>query len=150
MQLNFPTYIFDVIEREGKTQIFDNIRKKYVALTPEEWVRQHVIKYLAEQQIPLSLISVEREIKVNTLRKRFDILVYNNNAKPCMLIECKAPEVKLTQHVLNQIALYNSQFNVAYLYISNGLQHIVCKFDYSKKKYIAIKIFPTWVALCEE
>jgi hypothetical protein len=147
MQLNFPAYDFKISEGDGKSYIFDIIRKKNVVLIPEEWVRQHIIKFLIENNYPASLISVERQLKFNQLKKRFDILVYDNQAKPIMLIECKAPDVKLSQETLNQIALYNTQFKVDYLFISNGLTHLIYRFDKELKKYYPLKNFPNWNSL---
>ena len=144
VQLNFPTYDFRISDIEGKTYIFDIIRKKYVMLTPEEWVRQHIVKFLIDNQYPISLISVEKQIKVNHLKKRFDVLVFNKLTTPVMLIECKAPDIKLTQESLNQIALYNTQFKVDYLFISNGIQHLICKFNKEQNKYFAVDSIPTW------
>lgn len=147
MQLNFPAFDFKISDIDGKSYIFDIIRKKNVLLTPEEWVRQHIVRFLIENNYPPSLISVERQIKFNQLKKRFDILVYNNQAKPILLIECKAPEVKLCQETLNQIALYNTQFKVDYLFISNGLKHLICMYDKDLNKYIALENFPNWNSL---
>lgn len=147
MQLNFPAYDFKISEMDGKSYIFDIIRKKNVVLTPEEWVRQHIIRFLIENEYPQSLISVERQIVFNKLKKRFDILVYNNNATPLMLIECKAPDVKLSQETLNQIALYNTQFKVDYLFISNGLKHLICRYDKELNKFTALENFPSWNSL---
>lgn len=147
MQLNFPAYDFKITDINGKNYIFDIIRKKNLVLTPEEWVRQHIVWFLIENNYPPSLISIERQITFNQLKKRFDILVYNNQAAPIMLIECKAPEVKLSQETLNQIALYNTQFKVDYLFISNGLKHLICRYDKGLNKYIALEKFPDWNSL---
>ncbi len=147
MQLNFPVYDFKITDKDGKNYIFDIIRKKNVVLTPEEWVRQHIVRFLIENDYPPSLISVERQITFNQLKKRFDILVYNNQAAPIMLIECKSPEVKLSQETLNQIALYNTQFKVDYLFISNGLKHLICRYDKDTNKYKAVENFPIWNSL---
>lgn len=147
MQLNFPAYDFKITDIDGKNYIFDIIRKKNLVLTPEEWVRQHIVRFLIENNYPPSLISIERQITFNQLKKRFDILVYNNQAAPIMLIECKAPEVKLSQETLNQIALYNTQFKVDYLFISNGLKHLICRYDKGLNKYIALEKFPDWNSL---
>lgn len=147
MQLNFPAYDFKITDINGKNYIFDIIRKKNLVLTPEEWVRQHIVRFLIENNYPPSLISIERQITFNQLKKRFDILVYNNQAAPIMLIECKAPEVKLSQETLNQIALYNTQFKVDYLFISNGLKHLICRYDKGLNKYIALEKFPDWNSL---
>ena len=104
--------------------IFDGIRRKYVALTPEEWVRQHLIHYLvAEKSYPASLMSVETPLKYDRMDKRSDVLVHNRNGQPLMLVECKAPEVAITQKVFEQIAIYNLTIQAPYLMVTNGLQH---------------------------
>jgi hypothetical protein len=129
-QLNFPGYPFRIMENNGKPTIFDPVRKKYVVLTPEEWVRQHVIQFLSlEKQIPLSLISVESEIRLYNTRKRFDIVVCDRNGKPLILVECKAPSVPLSQEVLDQAIRYNMTLKVSLLMLTNGLQHIFCRVD---------------------
>ena len=117
---------FDVRTKvEGKrTLIFDSIRKKYVALTPEEWVRQHLIHYLITgKNYPAALISVETPLKYARVDKRSDALVHDRNGKPLMLVECKAPEVALTQKVFEQIAIYNLTIQAPCLMVTNGLQH---------------------------
>ena len=122
--LNFPA--FDVrTKTEGKrTLIFDSIRKKYVALTPEEWVRQHLIHYLiTEKKYPATLISVETPLKYAHVDKRSDVLVHDRNGQPLMLAECKAPEVAITQKVFEQIAVYNLAIQAPCLMVTNGLQH---------------------------
>jgi hypothetical protein len=122
--------------------IFDPIRKKNIVLTPEEWVRQHVIAFLVQtQKYPMSLIAVERMITFNQLKKRFDVLVYNKSGKPEILIECKAPEVKLSSETLFQIATYNMIFKVPYLFVSNGMKHLLFQLN-EEGKYISIEQFP--------
>lgn len=139
--LNFPDFQFKIFELEGKFWIYDAYRKKDVVLTPEEWVRQHVLEYLCKfQKYPSSLISVERSLTFNQLKKRFDILVYDTSTKPFMLVECKAPEVKLSSETLFQIATYNTVFQVPYLFISNGMQHLL--FELKDNKYQSIQGFP--------
>ncbi|MDP3929707.1 MAG: type I restriction enzyme HsdR N-terminal domain-containing protein [Bacteroidota bacterium] len=141
--LNFPKYHFSLKRELEKEYIFDSIRKKWVVLTPEEWVRQHVIAYLVQtERLPASLIAVERMIKYNKLVKRFDVLLYNTLGKPAMLIECKAPEVNLSKETLFQIATYNTVFKVPYLFITNGIMHQVYAWDESGK-YLALDAFPT-------
>ena len=123
-QLHFPP--FDIRTKvEGKRMmIFDGIRKKYVALTPEEWVRQHLIHYLVtEKGYPASLISVEAPHQYARVGKRSDVLIHNRNGQPLMLVECKAPEVNITQKVFEQIAVYNLTIHAPYLMVTNGLQH---------------------------
>ncbi len=142
MQLNFPEYTFKTKNETGKKRIYDIIRKRYVALTPEEWVRQHVLCFLTlSKQYPQSLIAVEREIKFNNLRKRFDVLLFDKSGKPMMLIECKAFDVKLTSQTLRQIATYNMSFKVPYLFVSNGLKHMLFVLN-AENKYVQTEEFP--------
>lgn len=123
-KLNLPEYEFR-IRRENEVQfIFDKRRKKELVLTPEEWVRQNLLQYLIEEKkYPEGLVSVEAGLKVNTLQKRYDALVFGKDGRPLVLIECKAPEVPITQKAFEQILAYNSQINAPYLLISNGLKH---------------------------
>jgi type I site-specific restriction endonuclease len=143
--LDFPEYHFVIRKHQGKKEIFDFIRRKYVALTPEEWVRQHTLHYLNEQlHIPAGLIIVEKSLSLNTLAKRADILVYDKKARPCMLVECKAAGVKVTQYVFEQIAHYNIEFKVKYLFVTNGIEHFVFMVDHQTRKITALKHFPDW------
>jgi type I site-specific restriction endonuclease len=140
--LNFPEYTFPIKKMDEREFIFDSIRKKWIILTPEEWVRQHVIAYLVQtEKLPASLIAVERLLKYNQLAKRFDVLLYNTLGKPSMLIECKAPSVKLSGETLFQIATYNMVFKVPYLYITNGLQHHLYA-NVESEKYMPLAAFP--------
>jgi len=128
--LNFPGFRFRIVDNEGKFSIFDPVRKRYVALTPEEWVRQHVIQYLVqEKQVPLSLIRAEAEIRLYNTRKRFDLAVYDRNGQAMLVVECKAPSVPLSQEVLDQAVRYNLTMKVGFLMLTNGLQHIYCQID---------------------
>jgi hypothetical protein len=128
--LNFPEYQFHRIEKEGKLLIFDPVRKKYVVLTPEEWVRQHVIRFLVqEKQVPLTLISVEVEFRLFNTVKRFDLAVSDRNGQALLMVECKAPTVALSQQVLDQAVRYNMTLKVGLLLLTNGLQHVYCTVD---------------------
>ena len=123
-ELNFPAFDFRTKSDGKRILIFDSIRKKYVALTPEEWVRQHLIHYLiVEKTVPATLISVEMPLKYAHVDKRSDVLVHNRNGQPLMLAECKAPEVSITQKVFEQIAVYNLAIQAPCLMVTNGLQH---------------------------
>jgi len=134
--LNLPQVEFRIKSKENKQFIFDIIRKKYVVLTPEEWVRQHVIHYLiTEKGYPKSLIAVEKQLTINKLIKRFDILVFNAMGTPELMIECKAPSIKITQETFDQIARYNLKLNAEYLMVTNGLQHYFCKLDHENQQY---------------
>ena len=130
LKLNFPEYIFRITEKDGKLTIFDPVRRRYVILTPEEWVRQHVLQFLIrEKQVPLSLIIVEAEFRLFKTRKRFDVMVNDRNGRPLLLVECKAPSVPLSQEVLDQAARYNLAMQVGNLMLTNGLHHVFCKTD---------------------
>lgn len=143
MQLNFPTYKFKTKREQDINYVFDIIRKKYVVLTPEEWVRQHIVHYLiTEKKYPQSLIALERGLTVNGRKKRFDILVFNKNGQPHLLIECKSPEIEVNKAVFEQIAIYNSQFKASYLLLSNGLQHISVSYSADFKEYVFLDEVP--------
>lgn len=141
--LNLPTYQFKLKQKGTMTQIFDMFRKKYVVLTPEEWVRQNFLQFLIkEKNFPASLIAVEMGLKYNQLQKRADILVYDKSGNPYLMVECKAPEVKITQDVFDQVARYNMNFKVKYLVITNGLNHFCCQMDYSTNNYQYLENIP--------
>lgn len=134
--LNFPKYTFRFKSKENNLLIFDEIRRKFVKLTPEEWVRQHSIQYLLKDKgYPAGLMMVEREYKRNGLQKRIDIAVCDLNGKAELLVECKAPHIVLSQVVFDQIARYNLEFQARYLMVTNGLNHFYCRLDYEQKKY---------------
>lgn len=128
-QVHFDEYPFRIESRNNSKCIFDIVRKKLVTLTPEEWVRQHVLHYLAANQYPLSHIAVERGIVLNGLRKRFDIVVFDKNSAPAMIVECKAPEETLNEKVFEQIARYNLSLKVNYLWVTNGANNYCCKLN---------------------
>jgi type I site-specific restriction endonuclease len=146
MQLNLP--VFDIKTRKtraGKTEVFDAIRKKYVALTPEEWVRQHFLHFLVSQKgYPPSLIAVEKGLKVNQMQKRFDAVVFDKRGNPLVLIEFKSPKVELDQKTFDQVSMYNLKMKVNYLVISNGLKHYCCRMDYEKDAYYFLKEIPSY------
>jgi len=135
-QLNLPQYIFRIKNQNEKDFIFDEQRKKYVSLTPEEWVRQNFLRYLIEVKLyPASLLAVEQELKLNGMKKRCDAIVYNYNAEPIVIIEFKAPNIRINQKTFDQTAVYNSKLGVEYLIISNGLNHYFCKVDSVNSRY---------------
>ncbi len=141
--LSLPAYDFRYTERENKKYIFDIIRKKYVLLTPEEWVRQSFIRYLIEEKGYIqSLVRVEMFFKLNRLSKRADIALFNRSGQPKVLVECKSPKVKIRQVVFEQVARYNLSFGVDYLIVTNGLEHFCCKMDYEKKSYTFLEEIP--------
>jgi hypothetical protein len=142
-KLNLPTYSFNIKLIEQRKYIFDFIRKKFVILTPEEWVRQNFLRYLVdEKKYPASLIAVEMEFKLNNLSKRSDAVVYNKFGNPLLIVECKALSVKIDQKVFDQIARYNMKLNVEYLVVTNGIQHFCCKIDYKNNNYSFLKEVP--------
>ncbi|MCF8267801.1 MAG: type I restriction enzyme HsdR N-terminal domain-containing protein [Ignavibacteriales bacterium] len=123
--------------------IFDRWRKKYVALTPEEWVRQNFVMFLVEEKtFPGSLMSLEKGLQVEGRTKRTDIVAYNRQGKPLLIVECKAPEVKITESVFDQIVRYNMSLQVNYIVVTNGLQHFCCHLDYEKISYTFLKEIP--------
>lgn len=141
--LNFPAYSFRFKNSENKVSIFDDIRKKFIILTPEEWVRQHTVQFLLqEKKYPKSYLNVEKLIKINDINKRYDIVVFEPNGEIFLLIECKAPEVTITQNTFDQIARYNLKLNAKYLMVTNGLNHYFCQMDFEKEEYIFLKELP--------
>jgi hypothetical protein len=145
-QLNLPTYKFRIKSTKNKYEIFDIIRKKYVILTPEEWVRQHIIHFLIEEKkYPVSLIGVEKKLTINNLTKRTDILIFNNKGLPHIIVECKAPSVPITQGSFDQIARYNLKLKANLLIVSNGLQHYISKMDFENEKYIFLENIPDYI-----
>ena len=143
--LNLPPYKYKLKSSENKTFIFDVIRKKYLVLTPEEWVRQHIIHFLIDQKgYPKSLISVEKQVVVNNLNKRTDIVVYAKSGLPYIIVECKAPSVKVTQNAFDQIARYNLKLNADYLIVSNGLQHFFAQLDNEKECFTFLEDIPKY------
>ncbi len=142
-RLNFPPYDFRVKSSENKVHIFDIIRKKFVALSPEEWVRQHVLHWLiSDKKYPPSIISVEKQVEVNNLKKRCDIIVFNPQGSINILVECKSYSSEINQMVFDQIARYNLRLQSKYLIVTNGLEHYFCKMDWEKEKYIFLKHIP--------
>ena len=145
-QLNFPSYSFRFKNSENKVSIFDEIRKKFIILTPEEWVRQHVIQFLlVEKKYPKSLINVEKVLKINDLRKRYDVVVFNPDGSIFILIECKAPEIKTAQATFDQIARYNMTLKAEFLMVTNGHNHYFCQMDFENEKYEFLKELPDYL-----
>lgn len=143
-KLNFQAYQFRFKNSENKVAIFDEIRKKFVVLTPEEWVRQHVVQYLLlEKNYPKSYINVEKILKLNGLTKRYDVVVFHPDGSIMLLVECKAPEVKITQNTFDQIARYNLTLKAEYLMVTNGQNHYFCQMDFEQEKYHFLKELPT-------
>lgn len=140
-----PKYNFKTRLVSGKKQIFDPVRKKYVYLTKEEWVRQNIIQFLIKEKFyPVSLIRVEFKLKFNTLSKRADIVCFDNNGSVMLLVECKSPEIQLNQNVFDQIAIYNLSFKAKFLLVTNGLNYFCCEMNYSLKKYSFLSEIPSF------
>ena len=149
LPLNLPNYDFKMKTEQGIRQIFDPVRKKMVKLDPEEWVRQNLIQFLyQEKKYPISLMAVEKGLTVNGLSKRFDLLCYSNDSKPLLLVECKAPSVKISQSAFDQISVYNLQFKVPFLLVSNGLEHFCCQLDYTNNSYSFLTEIPNYQNYC--
>ena len=141
--LNFPSFNFRFKNSENKVSIFDEIRKKFIILTPEEWVRQHTVQFLLhEKKYPKSYLNVEKVIKLNEITKRYDIVVFRPDGSLFLLIECKAPEVKITQDTFDQIARYNMKLKARYLMVTNGLNHYFCQMDFDKEQYVFLEELP--------
>lgn len=149
--LNLPSYDHRIIREGKKTKIFDQVRKKFLVLTPEEWVRQNFIQYLIQaKNYPSSLISIEQGLKVNNLSKRCDILIYNSFGKAILLVECKSHTVKLSSETFQQAARYNICFKLPYLIITNGVQHFCSKIDFELSSYNFLQDIPNYHELNRE
>ncbi|MEP2935140.1 MAG: type I restriction enzyme HsdR N-terminal domain-containing protein [Gilvibacter sp.] len=147
-RLNFSPYSFRFKSSENNTLIFDPVRKKFVVLTPEEWVRQHVLAFLTEEKkIPLALISVEKEIKVHRTRKRYDIIVFRSDGQLALIVECKAPSIAISQETFDQIARYNLALDASYLMVTNGLNHYYCTQNHEAKTYEFLREIPSYPLL---
>jgi hypothetical protein len=144
--LNLPPYAFKLKKKNGLLYVFDDLRKKHLVLTPEEWVRQHFVKYLIDyKNYPKSLIKLEGGLTLNQLQKRTDIVIFNKDGKADILVECKASTIKIDQKVFDQAASYNMIHQVNFLVVSNGLQHYYCKMDYINKTYYFIEELPSYI-----
>ena len=144
-RLNLPSFEIKLSGTPEKPKIFDILRRKYVTLTPEEWVRQHFVHYLIEHKgYPMALLANEVELKAGDKRLRCDSILYNKVVQPRMIIEYKAPTVVLTQRVFDQISAYNLLLHVDYLVVSNGMQHYCCKKDYDHQKYLFLEDIPDY------
>ncbi len=145
--LNLPTYPFRLKEENNTFCIFDEIRKKFLVLTPEEWVRQHFVQFLIrEKRYPRSLVKLEGGLKLNSLQKRSDILLFNNTGAKIVLVECKAPSIKITQSAFDQVARYNFVHRVQYLVVTNGMEHFCAKIDFQKETYKFLEDLPAYSA----
>ncbi len=144
-ELNFPKFEFRFKSNENKVSIFDEIRKKFIILQPEEWVRQHSVQYLIQHKnYPKSLINVEKELKVNGLSKRYDIVVFNPDGSIHIIVECKSHHVKIDQTTFDQIARYNLTLNANYLMVTNGINHYYCRMDFENERYEFLRDIPSY------
>ncbi len=150
LSLNLPKYETKICERDGKLQIFDPLRKCHVALTPEEWVRQHFVNFLIESRgFPAALMANEVTITVNGMKRRCDTVVYDRQLQPRVIVEYKAPTVKITKEVFAQISRYNLTLKVDYLIVSNGLQHYCCRMDYPNNSYSFLQEIPEYTKIVQ-
>ena len=147
-QLNLPTYDLRLRRTGNRDMIFDVLRRKYVALTPEEWARQHFVHFLIEHKgYPTALLANEIELRIGGKHLRADTLLYNKELRPHMLIEYKSPTIALTQKVFDQISAYNLLLHADYLIVSNGMQHICCRMDYEQNTYHFLEKIPDYSEL---
>ena len=144
-KLNFHDFDFSFKSKENKTYIFDPIRKKWLVLNPEEWVRQNCIQFLLKtKNVPLGFIQVEKKLNVNNTEKRYDLVVFKPDLSIDLLVECKSPKVKITQKTFDQIARYNLVLKSDYLMLTNGLNHFFCKMDFEKREYLFLPDLPNY------
>ncbi|WP_353777655.1 type I restriction enzyme HsdR N-terminal domain-containing protein [Winogradskyella sp. 3972H.M.0a.05] len=144
-KLNFPECSIRLKNSENKTLIFDPIRKKFVVLQPEEWVRQHCIQFLLnEKDYPKSLINVEKQIKLNGVTKRYDIVVFNTDGSIHLIVECKAPNITIDQSTFDQIARYNLALKANLLMVTNGINHYYCDMDFEQERYNFLRELPSY------
>ena len=143
--LNLPDFDIKIKNIENKSFVFDIVRKKYVSLTPEEWVRQNFLHYLVfEKYYPASLISIEHFLTINKYSRRCDIVVFDNNAKPLVIVECKAPAIKITQQTFDQAAAYDLKLCVRYLILTNGMKHYCCRMDKENNSITKMDTIPDY------
>ena len=142
-ELNLPQYSFKITRDDKSEMIFDPLRKKYVKLTPEEWVRQNFLQYLIQQgKYAPGLIGVEVMFHFNKLKRRADILIHDRTGQPVMIVECKSPEVPINDKVFDQIVNYNMEFKVPYFIVTNGLVHYICKINHENKSWEFLNVIP--------
>ena len=148
LQLNLPEYNFRIKKTDDKLLIFDSQRKRYVSLTPEEWVRQHFIRFLIEEKgYPAAYLAIEKQVSMNGMKKRCDAILYNELALPVLIIELKAPSVSITQTTFDQVAVYNAKLKVDFFMISNGIEHYCCKVDTNNSRYEFFAELPDYTNL---
>lgn len=150
MPLNLPEYPLKVKKNGSRLSVFDRLRKRYVALTPEEWVRQHFVEYLIEEkQFPAALMANEVSLMQNGIKRRCDTLVADREGQPLVIVEYKAPEIEITQQVFDQIVRYNMVLRARYLMVSNGMSHYCCQIDYENNTYSFLNDIPEYAELLQ-
>lgn len=143
--LQLPPYPFKITEQDGKLTLFDEIRKRHILITPEEWVRQHFVQYLINQKgYPKTLIKLEGGLTLHGKARRTDIVVFNPDGEKILLIECKAPSITINQKVFDQVARYNMVHKVSLVAVSNGLQHYYCRINFEEQNYKFIEELPSY------
>ncbi|MDB5021357.1 MAG: Restriction endonuclease [Pedobacter sp.] len=148
IELNLPEYPFKITMKDSQYFIFDEIRKKHLVLTPEEWVRQHFIQFLIkEKKFPKSLIQIEAGLTLNSLQKRTDIVVFNTSGERLMIVECKAPSIKINQSVFDQAARYNSVHKTGWLCVTNGIKHCYAKICHQSAAFSFVQELPEYSEL---
>ncbi len=146
--LNLPQYTFTIKQMNGRKMIFDRIRKKMVALTPEEWVRQNFIVFLIENRgFPASLMAIETKVNINGLSQRADIVVFNTKRNPVLVVECKAPSVKITNQVFDQVARYNIKLKTRLICVTNGMNHYCALINKDGLEYSFLQVLPEYKSL---
>jgi hypothetical protein len=144
-ELNLPQYSFRITGKDGEEMILDPIRKKFVRLTPEEWVRQNFVQYLIQEgKYPAGLLGIEVMSPYNKLKKRVDILVHKRNGEPVMIVECKSPDIKIDDKVFDQIVSYNMGYKVPYIIVTNGMVHYACKINFEMNSFDYLLVIPLY------
>ncbi|MCL1821257.1 MAG: type I restriction enzyme HsdR N-terminal domain-containing protein [Prolixibacteraceae bacterium] len=147
-KLNLPDFGFRISDEGSQTRIFDQFRRKWVALTPEEWVRQHMLRYMADfKNYPRALMAVEKKVDVNGLSQRFDLLIYNRRGKPLLIAEFKSPDVKIDQRVFDQMIRYNTRLLAPLALASNGMNHFICKLDFENHSAEYLSEIPDYLSI---
>jgi type I site-specific restriction endonuclease len=148
LQLNLPSYTFRIKKQNDKTVIFDSQRKRFVALTPEEWVRQCFIRFLIQEKgYPAAYIAIEKQLNYNGMKKRCDAILYNEDAQPVLIIELKSPNIAISQATFDQVAVYNAKLKVDFFMISNGIEHYCCRVNLENAKYEFFSEIPDFLSI---
>lgn len=149
--LNFPEYPFRLRSENGADQIFDEVRKKWVVLTPEEWVRQHLIAFfIHDKKVPAGLVSVEKTLIYQGMQRRYDLAIFSRNAEPLLLAECKAPQIRIDKSVFDQAAIYNTRLGVRFFVVTNGIQIYCCAYNLQESRWVFLNDLPDFEMLSGE